>query len=130
MMRWSPESRLAFASIVAPPAAPVLFTLTVFVAGTVAQTHPFYDWGIPLVWMIVGVPIAYLNAVVVALPVWAIWDRSSLTRSHWPLTVGASLSGAITMTVVLDKDIVTALAGAVIGFLTALLFWTIALRNP
>ena len=76
-----------------------------------------------------GVPIAYLNAAVVALPVWAIWGRSSLTLRHWPLTVGASLSGAITMTVVLDADVITALFGAVIGFLTALLFWTMALRN-
>lgn len=80
--------------------------------------------------MIVGVPIAYLNAVVVALPVWAIWGRSSLTLRHWPLTAGASLSGAITMTVMLEADVMTELVGAVIGFLTALLFWTVGLRNP
>jgi hypothetical protein len=80
--------------------------------------------------MIVGTPIAYLNAAVVAFLAWAIWGRDRLAGVHWPLTIGESLSGATTMAIWYGSmGAPGVLFGAFIGFLTALLFWAIALRN-
>ena len=103
------------------------------IVAVVKGSRPFGgEWVAPVLYVLAGVPIAYLNAIVVVVPVWAIWGRSGLTLSHWPLTLGASLSGAVTLTVLMHRS-VGALAvpfGAVIGFLTALLFWTLSFRNP
>jgi hypothetical protein len=122
---WSPEARLVLAFGVAPLAVPVLFSLPFFAMGARSG-----QWGIALVYLIIGALVTYLNALVVAAPLWIIFGRSRLVRNHWPLTIGGSLSGMTTVILFANRrDPTYVLFGAAAGFATALLFWVIALRG-
>jgi hypothetical protein len=121
---WSPEARLVLAFSIAPLAVPVLYSLPFFLMG--ARSGNF---GIALVSLIVGALVTYLNALVVAAPLWIIIGRSRLVRNHWPLTIGGSLSGMTTVILFANRrDMTIVFLGAAAGFVTALLFWVIALR--
>jgi hypothetical protein len=125
---WSPEARVVLGIVFAPLVGPFLFSLPFFVA--MAGGPAGRDWSVPLVYLIVGAVIAYLNAFVTAAPIWIIAGRNRLVRNHWPLTIGGTLSGIITMICVTRSFPIPLLSfGAVAGFLSALLFWVIALRE-
>ena len=122
---WSPESRLVVAFAVAPLAIPLLYSLPFF-----AMSAHSGQWGLALVVLIVGALITYLNALVVAAPLWIIVGRSRLVRNHWPLSIGGCLSGMTTVMLFANRrDPTYVLFGAAAGFATALLFWVIALRE-
>ena len=122
---WSPEARLVLAFGVAPLAVPVLFSLPFFAMGARSG-----QWSIALVYLVVGALVTYLNALVVAAPLWIIFGRSRLVRNHWPLTIGGSLSGMATVILFANQwNVTTVFFGAAAGLATALLFWVIALRE-
>jgi len=125
---WSPDARVVLGIVFAPLVGPFLFSLPFFVA--MAGVPAGRDWSVPLVYLIVGAVIAYLNAFVIAAPIWIIAGRNRLVRNRWPLTIGGTLSGIITMICVTRSFPIPLLSfGAVAGFLSALLFWVIALRE-
>jgi hypothetical protein len=106
-------------------AIPVLYSLSLFAVS--AQSG---QWGLAIVVLVVGALVTYVNALVVAALLWIIVGRCRLVRSHWPLTLGGSLSGVATVIVIADRwNVTTLLFGAAAGFATALLFWVIALRD-
>jgi hypothetical protein len=122
---WSPEARLVLAFSVAPLAVPVLYSLPFFGMGARSG-----QWGIAVVTLIVGAMVTYLNALVVADPLWIIVGRSRLVRNHWPLTICGSLSGMMTVIVSANRpDLENVLFGGAAGFATALLFRAVALRE-
>jgi hypothetical protein len=126
---WSPEARLVLGFIVAPLAVPMLFTVP-YLIGMINTTSIRRNWSLPLVVLIVGAVTSYSNALVVAAPLWIIVGRSRLVRNHWPLTIGGTLSGITTVVLFASRRDMTYVSfGAVAGFLTALLFWVIALRE-
>jgi hypothetical protein len=122
---WSPEARLVLAFGVAPLAVPVLYSLPGLVMGARSG-----QWGFALVVLVVGALVTYVNALVVAAPLWIIVGRSRLVRNHWPLTIGGSLSGMATVILFANRwNMTSVLFGTAAGFATALLFWAIALRE-
>jgi hypothetical protein len=126
---WSPKARLVLGFGVAPLAIPLLFTLP-YLIGMLSATSIRRDWSLPLVVLIVGAVTSYLNALVVAAPLWIIVGRNRLVRNHWPLTIGGTLSGMTTVILFANRrDITYVVFGAAAGFVTALLFWVIALRD-
>jgi hypothetical protein len=122
---WSPEARLVLAFVAAPLVVPLLFSIPFFLMGVISG-----EWAIGLISLVVGAVVTYLNAFVVAAPVWIIFGRSRLVRNHWPLTIGGWFSGAMTVLVFASQPNITGVAlGGTAGLLTALLFWVIALRE-
>ena len=121
---WSPEARLVLAFAVAPLVVPALYCLPFLVMDAKSG-----QWGVALVVLIVGSLVTYLNALVVVAPLWIIVGRLRLVRNHWPLTIGGTLSGMITVIIfVTRRDMAYLFVGGASGFVTALLFWVIALR--
>ena len=125
ILEWSAEARLVLAFAAAPLAIPLLYSLPFFAMGARSG-----QWGTAVVVLIAAAIVTYLNALVVAAPLWIIFGRSRLVRNHWPLTIGGSMSGMTTVIVFSNHlDLKYVLFGGAAGIATALLFWIIALRE-
>ena len=126
---------MVIASAITPPFAPALYLFLLLLEeawlspGSPGSTGD--QMWVPF--LVVGTPIAYLNAGVVVLVVYLIAGRRGLTRP-WLLLCFGSLAGTVTMIALMQSrfEWQFVVPGTLAGFTSALIFWRIGLKglNP